>query len=469
MQEHGLTVGGPRKRRVASLDRAFRGSRIATKRGSAAGLCGQEQEDELSDGSRGAEDKFRGLLESAPDAMVIVDAGGAIVLVNAQTEKLFGYRREELVGERVEMLVPDRFRARHPDHRAGYSADPHPRHMGAGLELFGRRRDGSEFPVEVSLSPVETEDGTVVSSVVRDITDRREAEQAMSNLVAVVESSDDAIISKTVDGTIVSWNPGAERLYGYSAAEAIGKPISMLVPTAHPDGVPEILARAKAGELVKNYETIRARKDGTLVDVSLTVSPIRDADGGVVGASTIARDIGDRLRYQDRLRYLANHDALTGVRNRRRFEQDVAEQVARSRRYGEPAALLVLDLDGFKLINDTHGHKTGDWALQAVCAALRTRLRATDMIARMGGDEFAVLLPYASASHAARVAEDLRRVVGDCRIELADHEPLRVSISIGVSLIEADDPLTDEAVFIEADRAMYEDKRQRAAERLDRP
>jgi diguanylate cyclase (GGDEF)-like protein len=116
-----------------------------------------------------------------------------------------------------------------------------------------------------------------------------------------------------------------------------------------------------------------------------------------------------------------------------------------------------------------HGHKTGDRALQAVCAALRTRLRATDLIARMGGDEFAVLLPYASASHAARVAEDLRRVVGDCRIELADHGPLRVSISIGVSLIEADDPLTDEAVFIEADRAMYEDKRQRAAERLDRP
>jgi diguanylate cyclase (GGDEF)-like protein len=203
--------------------------------------------------------------------------------------------------------------------------------------------------------------------------------------------------------------------------------------------------------------------------VSLTVSPIRDAAGCVVGASTIARDIGDRIRYQDQLRYLADHDALTGARNRRRFEQDVAEQVARSRRYGEPAALLILDLDGFKLINDTHGHKTGDRALQTVCTALRTRLRETDMIARMGGDEFAVLQPYASAGHAARVAEDLRRVVDDCLIELADHEPLRVSASIGVSLIEADEPLAAEAVFIEADRAMYEDKRQRAAERLDRP
>jgi PAS domain S-box-containing protein len=301
----------------------------------------------VSDGPRWAEGTFRGLLESAPDALVIVDAGGLIVFVNAQAERLFGYRREELWGELVEMLVPDRDRDRHADHRTGYFADAHARSMGAGLALHGRRKDGSEFAVEISLAPLETEDGTLVSSAIRDITDRRKEEQAMSHLVAVVESSDDAIIGKTVDGTIVSWNPGAERLYGYTAAEAVGNPISLLVPAAHPDGVPEILARVSTGERVKNYETIRARKDGTLVDVSLTVSPIRDSNGRVVGASTIARDIGDRLRYQDQLRYLADHDALTGVRNRRRFEQDVAEQVARSRRYGEPAALLVLDLDGF--------------------------------------------------------------------------------------------------------------------------
>ena len=146
----------------------------------------------------GMKDSFRDLLEAAPDAMVIVDTEGKIVMVNGQTEKFFGYLREELVGQRVETLVPDRLRENHSSHRLEYAADPQVRSMGVGFELCGQRKDGSEFPVDISLSPLHTEDGTFVLSAIRDITEWRRAEQDASLFRAVVESSQDAIISKEI-------------------------------------------------------------------------------------------------------------------------------------------------------------------------------------------------------------------------------------------------------------------------------
>jgi PAS domain S-box-containing protein len=163
---------------------------------------------------RKSDERLGALLESAPDSVVIADGDGRIVIVNEQTEKLFGYAREELLGKPIETLLPERFREPHVAHRADYLVDPVTRPMGVGLELAGRRKDGSEFPVDISLGAVETDGGQLVTAFVRDVTERRQGEIALRQLAAIVESSDDAIIGKSLDGTILSWNHGAERMYG---------------------------------------------------------------------------------------------------------------------------------------------------------------------------------------------------------------------------------------------------------------
>lgn len=337
-------------------------------------------------GPSAAEERFRGLLEAAPDAMVIVDDTGVIRLVNAQTEALFGYRREELLGRPVELLVPHRFRPHHTRHRDGYAANRQVRPMGAGLELHGLRKNGSEFPVEISLSPMETADGLLVSAAVRDVSDRKAAEARINELAALVESSQDAILAKTLDGYITYWNAAAGRLYGYTAEEVIGRHVSLLAPAELQDDICALLARLRHGAKVEHFETLRVTKDGGLLDVDVTLWPTRDTAGKVVGACAIVRDISDRKRAEAELTALLEQ------------QRHIALTLQRSL-MGTPPALPGLDTASRYRPATQGAGVGGDWFDLIPLGAGRVGVLIGDVMGR-GLEAAAVMGQLRSAAHA---------------------------------------------------------------------
>ena len=394
-------------------------------------------------------------------------------------------------------------------------------------------------------------------------------------LPAMLNAADDAIFAKALDGTILSWNLGAQEMFGYSAEEIVGRPVSVLFPPGGQNELEEILRAVRGGAHIRQRETVRVHKDGHTVSISLTVSPIGDQSGAIVGACVVSRqipsrppdlsireqedrlqtiieqmpvilwttdrdlritsnwgaggaaslrsgvalgetvaeyfhcrdseetpvpqhraamqglcaryeyeldgrifdvslgplrgpggkivgcigvglDITERKKSEDQMRYLATHDSLTGLANHRHFLASLEAEVRRARRSERPFSLLLLDLDGFKSINDVHGHLAGDRALVRLAGVLRQHCRSTDLAARYGGDEFALLL---IESNAAMVTE----VIGRIEAFLAgDEEEPRLAVSIGCATFP-DDGLSPRGLIHAADARLYEDKARRGA------
>jgi PAS domain S-box-containing protein len=256
-------------------------------------------------------------IEAALDCIVTIDLEGRIVAFNSAAERTFGYAREDVIGDKmVDVIVPP---ARREDHRRGFArhlATGESSIMGRRIEVEGLRADGSEFPAELTIVRTDLPEPGF-TAYLRDITERREAEQAMRRLAAIVESSEDAIVALAFEGRIISWNPAAERVYGYSAEEAIGAGAELVVPPEFREELRAALSAVKRGERVDRFDTVRVTRDGRRLDVSMTISPLHGVGHGIVGASLIHRDITERKRGEEALLRLAaiiegSDDAIVG-------------------------------------------------------------------------------------------------------------------------------------------------------------
>lgn len=283
---------------------------------------------------------------------------------------------------------------------------------------------------------------------------------------AIVQSSQDAIISKTLDGTITSWNGGAEAIFGHTEAEMLGRSLrDCLIPPERSSEEDEILARLRRGESVEHFATERLHKDGRRIPVSVSISPILDATGKVVGASKIARDFTRQHALEEELRSLAFLDPLTRLPNRRLLLDRLSQAQRNSRRQLSHGAVLFLDLDHFKRLNDEHGHDMGDHLLIEVANRLRGAVRDTDSVARLGGDEFVVVCEQlgtdpAHARAAGQAVVDKLREVLQAPVPLGPNLCHHAGASIGMRLfLGAEEDL--DALIREADAAMYADKQRR--------
>ena len=412
---------------------------------------------------RNQEEKFRAVSDSANEAIVTCDEQGRIIYLNLAAQKIFGYGADEVMGKALLSFIPDEFHAIYQNAIRDFLVTDKKQLIDSTMETTGRRKDSSEFPVEISLASWKIGGARFYTSVMRDITRRKRGQQALLHLASIVGSSNDSIISETLDGKVTSWNTAATQLYGYEPDEMIDQSIMKLVPPDKAQEKIDFREMICRGEKIVRFETLRIKKSGELVEVAITVSPLRDANNNIIGISTITRDITERKLAEARILELTLIDELTGLHNRRGFFTMAEPQLALNRRSKLGMLLFYADMDGFKDINDTLGHTEGDHALQDMARVLRTTFRDSDIVSRIGGDEFVVI----ASDHLREMQEVIiNRLQDNVRqFNQSSDRGYSLQVSVGTIFLGPDSIMSLDELLAKADEDMYRVKHQRNQKR----
>lgn len=412
---------------------------------------------------RNSDARLRSFFEATPDALLISDSSGTITMANQQVEALLGYSMDELVGKSIDELVPVRFQANHSKLRDGFSANVSARRMSAGMAIKALRKDGSDCDVEVSLSRIETDEGQFFASALRDITERLQAKASLlaseTRLRTIIQNEPDCIKLLDADGRLLDMNPaGLAMVEANRLEQVIGQAAIDFVAPEFRAAFADLHRRVIAGESVGLTYKVIGRKGGMRWMETRAV-PMQDR--GLPAHLAVTRDVTERKSAEQKINALAFYDQLTGLPNRTLLADRLKQTLTASSRSGICGALLFIDLDHFKILNDTQGHDIGDMQLKQVASRLSTCVREGDTVARVGGDEFVVILAGLSKSE-IEAATDTEVVATKILAALNQPYPLGAlshssSASIGATLFRGTRASID-ALMKQADMAMYRAK-----------
>jgi diguanylate cyclase (GGDEF)-like protein/PAS domain S-box-containing protein len=397
----------------------------------------------------GAESGYGAVLSATGQPVVVSDLAGRIVLWSRGAETAYGWSAADTLGRPLSDLLSP---AVVQQYRQAAVTPAQDTWVG---EAVLRRRDGTPVPVLVTSSPMLDQHGRAVGRVAVpvDLRAQQRAEQTAQELSAIVTSTADAVFTEDLDGTIRTWNRGAEDLYGYAAADVVGRHVGLLASDGAATETQSVLRAVAAGETVRALETVRRRRDGSRVDISLTASPIYDAAARVVGASIIGHDITDRRRLERELARLATHDALTGLPNRVLLVDRLSQALARSVRHSRPLAVLFVDLDRFRLVNADLGYVVGDAVLAEVAERLRDTVAPGDTVARFAGDAFVIVCEETAPAEAEDLAGELLAALA--RPTAVAEVTQRIAASIGIAGAAGPRPPAPDLLIRNAQAAMY--------------